>query len=181
MQILVSDSSVLIEFSKRDLLDRMFELRFQFAVPDLLFNEELIDLGSYDRQDLVRLGLRVEALDPEGVATAIAYQSRRRALSLVDCFALALAHHRGYTLLTEDRRMISFALEEGIQHHDLLWIIDQMHQAAILTTSQVVAAPEAMRADSRSPVPEQELARRLRRLTGEVASDTISSADGPSV
>ena len=97
MQILVSDSSVLIEFSKRDLLDRMFELRFQFAVPDLLFNEELIDLGRYDRQDLVRLGLRVEALDPEGVATAIAYQSRRRALSLVDCFALALAHHRGGT------------------------------------------------------------------------------------
>ena len=62
MQILVSDSSVLIEFSKRDLLDRMFELRFQFAVPDLLFNEELIDLGSYDRQDLIRLGLRVETL-----------------------------------------------------------------------------------------------------------------------
>ena len=51
MQILVSDSSVLIEFSKRDLLDRMFELSFQFAVPDLLFNEELIDLGRYDRQE----------------------------------------------------------------------------------------------------------------------------------
>ena len=164
MQVLVSDSSVLIEFLKRDLLDRMFELRFQFAVPDLLFNEELIDLGHYNRQDLVSLGLRVEALDPEGVATAIAYQSRRCALSLVNCFALA--HHQGYTLLTEDRRMRSFAVEEGIQHHDLLWIIDQMHQAAILTTSQVVTALEAMRADPRSPVPEQELARRLRSLTG---------------
>ena len=66
MQVLVSDSSVLIEFSKQNLLDRMFELRFQFAVPDLLFNEELIDLGRYHRQDLVSLGLRVEALDPEG-------------------------------------------------------------------------------------------------------------------
>ena len=151
MQILVSDSSVLIEFSKRDLLDRMFELRFQFAVPDLLFNEELIDLGRYDRQDLVRLGLRVEALDPEGVATAIAYQTRRRALSLVDCFALALAKHRGHTLLTEDRRMRSCALEEGIQHHDLLWIIDQMHRAAILTAPQVVAALEAMRRRSQEP------------------------------
>ena len=84
---------MLIEFSKRNLLDRMFELSFQFAVLDLLFNEELIDLGHYDRQDLIRLGLCVEALDPEGVATAIAYQSRRRALSLVDCFALALAHN----------------------------------------------------------------------------------------
>ena len=166
MQILVSDSSVLIEFSKRNLLDRMFGLSFQFAVPDLLFNEELIDLGRYDRQDLIRLGLRVEALDPEGVATAIAYQSRRLALSLVDCFALALAHYQSYTLLTEDRRMRSFALEEGIQHHDLLWVVDQMHHAAILTTPQVVTALEAMLADPRSPVPKQELARRLRDLAG---------------
>ena len=84
----------------------------------------------------------------------------------MDCFALALAHHQGHILLTEDRRMRSFALEEGIQHHDLLWIIDQMHRAAILTTSQVVAALEEMLTDPRSPVPEQELARRLRSLAG---------------
>ena len=66
MQVLVSDSSVLIELSKRDLLDRMFQLRFPFAVPDLLFH------SPYDRRDLVRMGLRVEGLDPDGVATAIA-------------------------------------------------------------------------------------------------------------
>ena len=35
MKVLVSDSSVLIEFAKRELLDKMFELRFQFAVPGL--------------------------------------------------------------------------------------------------------------------------------------------------
>ena len=35
---------------------RMFELHFQFAVPDLLFEEELIDLGMYSRQDLLDLG-----------------------------------------------------------------------------------------------------------------------------
>ena len=133
MQILVSDSSVLIELSKRDLLGRMFELRFRFVVPDLLFHEELIDLGRYDRQDLIRLGLRVEALDPDGVATAIAYQSRRRALSLVDCFALALARHRGYALLTEDRRMRACAFEESIPYHDVLWLVDRMHDAAVLT------------------------------------------------
>ena len=164
MQVLVSDSSVLIELSKRDLLDRMFRLRFPLAVPDLLFHEELIDLGRHDRQDLVRMGLRVEGLDAGGVATAIAYQGRRRALSLVDCFALALAHHRGYTLLTEDRRMRVFAQDEGIPQHDILWIIDQMQQAAILTTSQVVAALEGMHQDPRCPVPKQELARRLRSL-----------------
>ena len=120
--------------------------------------------SGYIPRDLVRKGLRVEGLDPDGVATAIAYQSRRRALSLVDCFALALAHHHGHTLLREDRRMRAFAQDEGIPHHDLLWIIDHMHQAAILTISQVVAALEAMHEDPRCPVPKQELARRLRSL-----------------
>ena len=52
MKILVSDSSILIEFSKRKLLDRMFALGFQFAVPDLLFREELIDSGVLREQRL---------------------------------------------------------------------------------------------------------------------------------
>ena len=166
MKILVSDSSVLIELSKRQLLDRMFELHFQFAVPDLLFEEELIDLGRYSRQDLLGLGLQVEALDPDGVAAAMSYQSRRPALSLVDSFALALANLRGWELLTEDRGMRSFAQSEGIPHHDVLWIIDHMSTVGILSAAQVIVALEAMRDDPRCPVPNHELALRLRRLAG---------------
>ena len=166
MKILVSDSSVLIELSKRQLLDRMFELHFQFAVPDLLFEEELIDLGIYGRQDLLGFGLQVEALDADGVATAISFQSRRPALSLVDSFALALASLRGWELLTEDRGMRSFAQSEGIPHHDVLWVIDHMTAAGILPAAQIVVALEAMRDDPRCPVPNQDLALRIRRLTG---------------
>ena len=124
MKIPVSDSSVLIEFSKRDLLDKMFELEFQFAVPDLLFYEELIDLGRYSRQDLLNLGLQVESLDPEGVEMAVSYQRRSPALSLVDSFALA--NHRGRHLLTEDRRMRNVARSESIPHRDALWVIDNI-------------------------------------------------------
>ena len=166
MKILVSDSSVLIELSKRELLDRMFELHFQFAVPDLLFEEELIDLGRYSRRDLLGLGLQVEALDPDGVAAAMSYQSRRPALSLVDSFALALANLRGWELLTEDRGMRSFAQSEGIPHHDVLWVIDHMTAAGILPAAQVIIALDAMRDDPRCPVPKQELTLRIRRLTG---------------
>ena len=120
MKVLVSDSSILIEFSKRELLDRMFELEFELAVPDLLFHEELIDLGAYSRQDLLGFGLKVESLDAEGVEMAIVYQSERPALSLVDSFALALAAHKGWHLLTEDRTMRSVAESKGIAHSDAL-------------------------------------------------------------
>ncbi len=165
MKVLVSDSSVLIEFSKRELLDKMFALEFQFAVPDLLFHEELIDLGSYSRKDLLGFGLRVESLDAEGVEMAIAYQSERPALSLVDSFALALADRQGWHLLTEDRTMRSVAESKGIAYMDALWIIDRMLDAHILSASQVAAVLEAMRDDPRCPVPKPELAIRIRRLS----------------
>ena len=164
MKVLVSDSSILIEFSKRELLDKMFQLEVQFAVPDLLFHEELIDLGTYSRRDLVGLGLRVEALDAVGVETAIAYQSERPALSLVDSFALALADRHAWHLLTEDRTMRSVAQSKGIVHRDALWIIDNMLDAGILSASQVVDVLEAMRGDPRCPIPEHELSARIRRL-----------------
>ena len=164
MKVLVSDSSILIEFSKRELLDRMFELEFEFAVPDLLFHEELIDLGAYSRQDLLGFGLKVESLDAEGVEMAIVYQSERPALSLVDSFALALAAHKGWHLLTEDRTMRSVAESKSIAHSDALWVIDNMLEADILSASQVVAVLEAMRDDPRCPVPKPEVAARIGRL-----------------
>ena len=165
MNVLVSDSSILIEFSKRDLLDKMFELGFQFAVPDLLFHEELIDLGAYSRQDLLGFGLKIESLDAEGVGMAIVYQSARPALSLVDSFALALASGRGWQLLTEDRIMCSVAECEGIAHRDAMWVIDNMLDAGILSASRVVSVLEAMRDDPRCPVPKSDLAVRIRRLS----------------
>ena len=57
MKVLVSDSSIQIEFSRRDLLDKMFKLDLQFAVPDLLFHKELKNHGSCSRKDLLALAL----------------------------------------------------------------------------------------------------------------------------
>ena len=166
MAVLVCDSSVLIEFSKRALLGEMFGLDFQFAVPDLLFDDELIDLGPYGRQDLLNWGLRVETLDPAAMEAAIAYQSGRPVLSLVDSFALALAGRRGWPLLTEDRLMRRVAQSEGIPHHDALWAVDRMFEAGILAAGRVVTTLEAMRNDPRCPVPERDLSERIGRLGG---------------
>lgn len=166
MKILVSDSSILIEFSKRELLDKMFHLEFQFVVPDLLYHEELIDLGAYTRQDLLDFGLRVESLDADDVQKAIAYQSEWTALSLVDSFALALAAHRGWYLLTEDRTMRRVAQFKSITHRDALWVIDNMLNSGTMSVAQVAAVLETMRHDPRCPVPKADLAVRISQLTG---------------
>ena len=161
MRVLVSDSSVLLELTKRGLLPAMFRLPFEFVVPDLLFEEELIDLGEYSRDDLRKFGLRVEELDPVGVTAALSYQARRRRLSLVDCFALALASRRGYRLLTGDKTMRSFAQAEAIDVHGVLWLVDEMIAATVLPTTTILAALVAMRDDPRCHLPAQELATRI--------------------
>ena len=164
MKVLVSDSSILIEFAKRDLLDKMFDLEFEFAVPDMLFHEELIDLSPYSRQDLLDYGLRVEPLDAEGVQSANSYQAERPALSLVDSFALALADLQEWQLLAEDRTMRSVAESKGITCLDALWVFDSMLDAGILSPSQALVVLEAMRDDPRCPVPKPKLIARIRRL-----------------
>ena len=164
MKVLVSDSSILIEFSKREILHKMFELEFQFAVPDLLFHEELIDLGSYDRQDLLGFGLRVEALSADGVATVVAYQAERAALSLVDAFALALAGTHGWRILTEDRTMRRFAESKSIAHLDALWVVDRLLDTGALSSFQALAVLQAMLNDPSCPVPEPESTRRITTL-----------------
>ncbi len=165
MRVLVSDSSVLLELAKRGLLPAMFRLPFEFVVPDLLFEEELIDLGEYSRDDLRNFGLRVEELDPVGVTTALSYQARRRRLSLIDCFSLALASRRGYRLLSGDKAMRSFAESEAIQVHGVLWLLDEMVTATVLPPATILTALIAMRDDPRCHLPAQELATRIDLLS----------------
>ena len=61
--VVVSDTSVLIDLERASLLTPSFCLRFDFAVPDLLYERELKSFGG---EDMRKRGMRVEALDSEG-------------------------------------------------------------------------------------------------------------------
>ena len=86
--VVVSDTSVLIDLERGSLLEAAFRLPFAFAVPDLLYERELKAKGG---SRLRELGLQIAELDGDGVAKAVEYRKRVPALSLPDCFALALA------------------------------------------------------------------------------------------
>ena len=99
LQVLVSDTSVLIDLNRGSLLTASFRLPYRFAVPDLLYRRELQD---WSGKELVKLGLYVEELDGDGVNLALAYRQQVPALSLPDCFALALAQTRSCILYNTD-------------------------------------------------------------------------------
>ena len=49
MLVIVSDSSVLIDLAKARLIESALALPYEFLVPDVMFADELLDLGSYTR------------------------------------------------------------------------------------------------------------------------------------
>lgn len=129
MRALVSDTSVLIDLERGDLLEATFGLSWELAVPDLLYKREL---AAYNGPALLALGLRVEALNEAGLHQALAYQARAPALSLPDTFALTLAKTQGWILLAGDGELRKLAAAEQVDHHGVLWVIDQLlqHQCA---------------------------------------------------
>lgn len=160
MTVLVSDSSVLIDLERGVLLKPAFQLGEELAVPDVLYERELRD---YNGPELVAMGLRVMVLEPEGVLLATDYRLRRRAVSLPDSFALALARTGGHLLLTGDSALRSLAGEERVECHGVLWVLDRIETAGLLRPADLEAALSAITAHPRSRLPEHDVRERIIR------------------
>lgn len=50
MQLLISDANILIDLEEGELLNELFQLPYQFKVPDILFFEELEDQHAHSYQ-----------------------------------------------------------------------------------------------------------------------------------
>lgn len=158
MRVLVSDTSVLVDLERGGLQKACFRLPFRFAVPDLLYEREL---ELYGGEELVRLGLTVEDLDSAGVVRALTYRRRARGLSLPDCFALALAHTQSWILLSGDGALRRLAAQEAVECHGLLWLLDRMHDAAVVSSQELSDGLTAISRHPRCRLPKAEVRRRL--------------------
>lgn len=161
MTVLVSDTSVIIDLDRGALLDDLFRLPLEFAVPDLLFARELAgELG--DR--LVAWGLRVEELTPAELTRATIVRRHRASLSIADTFAFALAESRQWTLLTGDAELRDLAMEARIEMHGVLWLFDRFEEGDLVPRDRLHASLSAISAHPRCRLPIQEVRRRLVRF-----------------
>lgn len=161
MKVLVSDASVLIDLARWSLLPKAFRLPFLFVVPDLLFADELIDLGEFSRTDLLHFGLKVETLDPAEVRQAETYLAHYPKLSVNDTFSIALAVGKGYGLLTGDSEMRKLAEEVGVEVHGMLWVFDRLKETRLENSSHLVRILEGMLSDRRTRLPATEIRKRI--------------------
>jgi predicted nucleic acid-binding protein len=165
MTVLVSDTSVLIDLERGSLLEAVFSLPYEFAVPDVLYHREM--RGDWGDQ-LVKLGLKVEEVSATGVANALRYRSGRPALSVPDCFALALAQEKRWELLTGDAQLRGLAAVEKVQCHGLLWLLDRMEEEGAIDAQSLLDGLEAITGHRRCRLPRREVALRLERYRAAI-------------
>lgn len=145
MQLLISDANILIDLEEGGLLKQLFDLPYEFRVPDILYYEELERQHSY----LVDLGLGLGELDERGMQTAFEYTRKYNGPSRNDCFAMALAFQEKCPLLTGDKALRKAAEQEAISVNGTLWVVEQLVIHDVVSRDKARAGYQCMRDSGR--------------------------------
>jgi hypothetical protein len=164
MLLLISDANILIDMEAGELMETLFRLPMQFAIPDLLYWEE-IEPGTPGLEDL---GLRVLEVSGEFVAYASGLSAKYGdEPSHNDYLALALAKQEGCPLLTGDQALKLAARSEDVSVMGSVWLLRIMVENQLLTVDQALASLDMMKEGKRR-LPWAEAERVLNGLRGTV-------------
>ena len=158
-RLLISDSNVLIDFDCCGLLESIFALPYEFAVPDILYLEELRGQHS----DLPALGLSVRKFGPEVTADIQSLRARHKRPGFNDLMALALARSLDAELLTGDRHLREAAKIEGQACRGSIWLLEELVRSRVITVGQSLDALDAMEGVGRR-LPWKDAKKRLSEL-----------------
>lgn len=165
IEIIVNDSSCLIDLRKCGLLTTALLLPFRFIVALPLVTAELTDFNEGDWDDLKTRGLDVIDLGPDQVARAMVLMGLFPGLSAYDCFSLALVESmEDAMLLTGDQQLRTRAEGLGVVVHGVLWIADEIESAAALPLTDLAEALARLAADPLVFLPADEVRIRIERL-----------------
>jgi predicted nucleic acid-binding protein len=159
MQLLISDTNIFIDLEVSGLTELMFQLPETFAVPDILYAEELAGQHSA----LQGLGLRILEIDAEHMEMAYRYRAQYSQTGQNDLFALALAVQEHCPLLTGDRRLREAAEQEAIPVHGTLWLMERLLAERKISLAEAKQAYERMRESGRR-LPWDLVAEQMRRF-----------------
>jgi len=145
MTWLISDANIIIDMEAGEILDKMFRLPETFAVPNVLYVEEL----ERHHAHLPELGLVVLDVYEEFVFEAYRLGDVYKKPSHNDLLALALAKQERCPLLTGDARLREAAETEQVAVRGSLWIIERLFAKNILDYQGANGAYEKMKRDGR--------------------------------
>lgn len=165
IDVIVNDSSCLIDLRKGGLLATALLLPFRFVVALPLIAAELHGFNDSDWNDLRGRGLEVIDLDPKQVGRALDLKARYPGLSAYDCFSLALAQSMpSAMLLTGDQQLRKRAEALGLVVHGVLWVADEIEKAMLMPFAGLADALARLEADPLVFLPRDEVTKRIEYL-----------------
>lgn len=159
MTLLISDANVLIDMETGQALDLMFRLPQRFAVPNILYIEELVEQHGH----LPGLGLAVLNVQETFVLEAYRLGTVYRKPSHNDLLALALAKQEACPILTGDRFLREAAHLEKVNCVGTLWLMEQLLQTRLLNYHDMEITYAKMLSGGRR-LPREEIESQLLRL-----------------
>lgn len=159
MPLLINDANIFIDLEMSDLTAQIFALPYQFAVPDVLFEQEL----RAQHADLLDLGLLMLELAGETMPQVFELRARYSKTGAMDCIALALAEQEHCPLLTGDKALRAAAEAEKVAVHGTLWVVEELIRHHVIDMERAYQAYAAMEEAGRR-LPFKDARRRLARL-----------------
>ncbi|NJD60917.1 MAG: type II toxin-antitoxin system VapC family toxin [Anaerolineae bacterium] len=138
--VLVTDTNIWVDLENGGVLVEVFQLPYQFLIPDFAISELL-----HPRWETLEvLGLRAHELPGEEVIELFQLRQVHKNLSIIDMSAYLLAKMLDATLLTGDWHISELAIASGLSVHGVLWLLDEMVHFKALTPTQAVTALKRM-------------------------------------
>lgn len=166
IQVVVHDTSCLVDMRKGQLLRVLLRLPYRFIVPLPIRENELRHFTSRELQILDDGGMEVYNLSSEEIVEVANLMQEVPQLTPYDCMALITAFgQENSTLLTGDRLLRKTATERGVCVHGSFWVIDQLESGGICSDQLLANALKNWREDRTIYLPNSEIEKRLQRLS----------------
>jgi len=145
LQLLISDSNIFIDMEVSKLTQKMFELPYQFAVPDILYYEELDE----EHDNLLEYGLEMKKLSPESISYVDTTLYQYSKIGFYDKLALATAKQEGCPLVTGDGALRKAGKNEAVIIFGTVWLMDELISHLIITVDESREAYALMKENGR--------------------------------
>lgn len=145
MQLLISDSNIFIDMEVSNLIKKMFELPYQFAVPDILYEEELKE----DHENLLDYGLIMKIVSEESILYLEESLSQYSKIGFYDKLALATAKQESCPLVTGDGALRIAGKDEAIVVLGTVWLMDELIIHSLISIEEAREAYALMKDNGR--------------------------------
>jgi hypothetical protein len=158
--ILVSDTSVLIDLDRGGLLEAVFGLPDEFAVPDVLYDREMqgngeSSCGIWDSES------KKSARQVSPMRCAIDNNAHPYRCQTVS--RLLWRKNVEWLLLTGDNALRDLATGENVECHGVLWLLDRLEAAAMPALQLLHDGLSKLAGHPRCRLPVREITIRLER------------------